>query len=227
MKQILLYLKLVLPTLQVNFVATAFITDATGFKLTEMSARFVRCCLVKKPIAKPNLFLRQWFLHIVRLTLVGILAVSGCNSNDSGESLRVQRKPTPQEAKNNPSPSVHKQVGEASWYGPGFHGQETANGETFDQKDLTAAHPSLPMGTTAKVTNLENGKKVEVRINDRGPFTHDRAIDLSSAAANELGMKKDGTTQVKIETKPKPKKKKHFVKHTRKKIAVKKLIAAH
>ena len=227
MKQILLYLKLVLLILQVNFVATASITEATRFKLTRMSARFVSCCLVKKPIAKLNLFLRKWFSHIVRLTLVGFLAVSGCNSKDSGEYLIEHSKPNSQEGKTSPSPPVHKQVGEASWYGPGFHGQETANGEIFDQKDLTAAHPSLPMGTTAKVTNLENGKKVEVRINDRGPFTQNRAIDLSSAAANELGMKKDGTTQVKIETKPKPKKKKHFAKNTRNKTVVKKLIAAH
>jgi rare lipoprotein A len=86
-------------------------------------------------------------------------------------------------------------------YGPGFQGKETANGETFDQKDMTAARPSLPMGTKAKVTNLENGKKVEVRINDRGPYANDRVIDLSGAAAKKLGMKGDGTTQVKIETK--------------------------
>jgi rare lipoprotein A len=227
MKQIILYLKRVLLILQAIFVAAAFIIDATGFKLTKMSARFVRCCIVRKSIIKLNLFLRKWFARIARLTLVSVLAISGCNSNNSGESLRVQGKPTPQVAKNNPSPSINKQVGVASWYGPGFHGQETANGETFDQKDLTAAHPSLPMGTTAKVTNLENGKKVQVRINDRGPFIQDRAIDLSSAAANKLGMKKDGTTQVKIETKTKTKinkktKKKHFAKYKRKKIEIKK-----
>jgi rare lipoprotein A len=96
-------------------------------------------------------------------------------------------------------------VGEASWYGPGFQGNETANGETFDQKKMTAAHPSLPMGTQATVTNLENNKKVEVRINDRGPYVGDRAIDLSRAAAKKLDMEEDGTTQVKIETKPRPK----------------------
>jgi rare lipoprotein A len=106
---------------------------------------------------------------------------------------------------------VHKEVGEASWYGSGFQGQETANGETFDQKDMTAAHPSLPMGTKAKVTNLENGKKIEVRINDRGPFAKNRIIDLSSAAAKKLDMKKGGTAQVKIETKSIKKKKKGSV----------------
>ena len=73
-------------------------------------------------------------------------------------------------------------------------------------KEMTAAHPSLPMGSKAEVTNLENGKKVEVTINDRGPYAKDRAIDLSSGAAKKLDMKKDGTAQVKIETKPTKKK---------------------
>jgi rare lipoprotein A len=67
---------------------------------------------------------------------------------------------------------------------------------------MTAAHPTLPMGTKAKVTNLENGKKVEVRINDRGPYADDRVIDLSGAAAKKLDMKEGGTAEVKIETKP-------------------------
>src|SRR6266571_2294638 len=75
------------------------------------------------------------------------------------------------------------QVGVASWYGPGFHGNRTANGEIYDQYELTAAHPSLPLGTRVMVTNLENGRAVQVRINDRGPFVGGRAIDLSYAAA--------------------------------------------
>jgi rare lipoprotein A len=100
-----------------------------------------------------------------------------------------------------PNPN-HKEVGEASWYGPGFHGKETANGETFNQNKMTAAHPSLPLGTKADVTNLENGKKVEVRINDRGPYAEDRVIDVSRAAAKKLGMEEEGTTEVKIESKP-------------------------
>jgi len=134
--------------------------------------------------------------------LIGALVFSGCNSEHSGE----QGKPTPQEKGSAASKPIHKEVGEASWYGPGFQGQETANGETYDQKGMTAAHPSLPMGSKAEVTNLENGKKVEVTINDRGPYAKDRAIDLSSGAANKLDMKKDGTAQVKIETKPTRKK---------------------
>jgi rare lipoprotein A len=100
----------------------------------------------------------------------------------------------------------YKEVGEASWYGPGFQGNETANGETFDQNKMTAAHPSLPLGSKADVTNLENGKKVEVKINDRGPYAEDRAIDLSRAAAKKLDMEEDGTAKVKIEAKPNPQK---------------------
>src|SRR6058998_2315837 len=77
-----------------------------------------------------------------------------------------------------PPPVEHGvQVGVASWYGPGFHGNRTANGEVFDQNELTAAHPSLPLGSHVMVTNLTNGRTVEVRINDRGPFVGGRAID--------------------------------------------------
>jgi rare lipoprotein A len=89
--------------------------------------------------------------------------------------------------------------GQASWYGPGFHGKKTASGEIFDQGRLTAAHKTLPLGTRAKVTNLENGNSVEVEINDRGPYVGDRVIDLSRAAANALGFVESGLTLVRIE----------------------------
>ena len=91
------------------------------------------------------------------------------------------------------------QVGVASWYGPGFHGNRTANGEIYDQYELTAAHPSLPLGTRAMVTNLENGRSVEVRINDRGPFVGGRAIDLAYGAARTIRMVGAGTARVRIE----------------------------
>lgn len=97
--------------------------------------------------------------------------------------------------------AVVEQVGEASWYGKGFHGKKTASGEKFDQNDLTAAHPTLPLGTEATVTNLETGKSVEVEINDRGPYTKGRDLDLSRKAAKEIGMTKDGAAPVKIEAK--------------------------
>ena len=95
--------------------------------------------------------------------------------------------------------TVVEQVGEASYYGRGFHGKKTATGEKFDQNDKTAAHPTLPLGTKATVTNLDNGTSVDVRINDRGPYVKGRDIDLSKGAAKELGMTKDGVAPVKIE----------------------------
>jgi rare lipoprotein A len=94
---------------------------------------------------------------------------------------------------------IVEQVGEASFYGPGFHGKKTATGEKFDQNDRTAAHPTLPLGTKATVTNLENGNSVDVKINDRGPYIRGRDIDLSKAAAKELGMIKGGVAPVRIE----------------------------
>lgn len=101
------------------------------------------------------------------------MANSGCSSEFSGEYSGNQDKQAQQEVRNTTAKSTRKEVGEASSYGPWFQGKETANGETFDQKDLTAAHPTLPMGTKTKVTNLENGKKVEARSNDREPFAAD------------------------------------------------------
>lgn len=88
--------------------------------------------------------------------------------------------------------------GNASWYGPGFDGRLTANGETFDQQEMTAAHPDLEFGTKVKVTNLQNGRSVVVRINDRGPFIRDRIIDLSAAAARALNMMSSGVAPVRL-----------------------------
>ena len=80
------------------------------------------------------------------------------------------------------------QKGAASWYGPGFHGKRTANGEKFNTHALTAAHKSLPFGTEVRVTNEHTGSSVVVRINDRGPYAHGRVIDLSKAAAEAVGI---------------------------------------
>jgi rare lipoprotein A len=91
------------------------------------------------------------------------------------------------------------ETGLASWYGPRFHGNRTASGEIFNQHDFTAAHRTLPWGSKVKVTNTANGKSVEVRINDRGPFGKGRIIDLSRAAARVLGMVGSGITTVRIE----------------------------
>lgn len=94
----------------------------------------------------------------------------------------------------------YDEVGIASWYGPGFHGKTTANGEVFDQNKISAAHRTLPMPSVVKVTNLENGLVLEkVRINDRGPFARNRIIDLSKKAADELGFIKNGVAKVRVE----------------------------
>jgi rare lipoprotein A len=89
--------------------------------------------------------------------------------------------------------------GTASWYGGKFHGRKTANGETYNQHALTAAHRYLPFGTEVVVTNSNNGESVVVRINDRGPFTGGRIIDLSHEAANRIGMINSGTARVIVE----------------------------
>ncbi len=91
------------------------------------------------------------------------------------------------------------QKGEASWYGPGFNGKKTANGEVFNMNKLTAAHKKLAFGTKVRVTNLKNNKSVVVKINDRGPFVKGRVIDLSKKAAQQIDMIKTGHVPVKIE----------------------------
>jgi len=91
-------------------------------------------------------------------------------------------------------------TGIASWYGPGFAGEKTANGERYKPSGLTAAHKTLPFGTCVKVTNLANNESVIVRINDRGPYVRGRLIDLSQGAAKKISMLHHGTTKVKIET---------------------------
>ena len=95
--------------------------------------------------------------------------------------------------------AAFRQVGVASWYGPGFHGRLTASGERFDQNDLTAAHRNLPLGSEVRVTNLENGRTVTVEINDRGPYVKNRVLDLSKAAARRLGIIENGVAKVRIE----------------------------
>ena len=93
----------------------------------------------------------------------------------------------------------YKETGIASWYGPKFHGKKTANGEIFDQYEVSAAHRTLPMPSVVRVTNLENGRSLKVRINDRGPFAHSRIIDMSRRAAQLLGFEQKGTAKVLVE----------------------------
>lgn len=93
----------------------------------------------------------------------------------------------------------YDEVGIASWYGPQFHGKLTANGELFDMHRLTAAHKTLPLPSLVRVTNLENGRSAVLRLNDRGPFAGNRIIDLSKAAAERLGSKKQGLAKMRVE----------------------------
>jgi rare lipoprotein A len=92
----------------------------------------------------------------------------------------------------------YNKTGIASWYGPGFHGKRTANGETYDQNALTAAHKTLPMPSIVQVTNLDNGRSIKVTVNDRGPYAYGRVIDMSRRGAQLLGFHRKGTARVRV-----------------------------
>ena len=114
----------------------------------------------------------------------------------------IAKIPSPPETEQAPpatSQPTMMETGVASWYGPKFHGKLTASGEVFNQEKFTAAHQTLPWGSRVKVINLANGKSVDVRINDRGPFGKGRIIDVSRAAARALGMVGRGLTTVRVE----------------------------
>jgi len=96
----------------------------------------------------------------------------------------------------------YDESGIASWYGPGFHGRSTANGEVFDENDVTAAHRTLPLPSVVRVTNLGNGRSLVVRVNDRGPFAHGRIIDMSRRSAQLLGFETQGIAKVRVEILP-------------------------
>jgi len=119
----------------------------------------------------------------------------------SPDELREATTPSaPPTPKLTPSTDVVRVItGEASWYGPGFYGNRTANGEVFQPGTMTAAHRTLPFGTKVRVTNLWNGRSAVIRINDRGPFIHHRVIDLGHGAASELGLIASGIAQVRLE----------------------------
>jgi rare lipoprotein A len=104
-----------------------------------------------------------------------------------------------------PSSAVSKsavQIGIASWYGPHFQGRRTADGARYDMRKLTAAHRTLPLGSKVRVTNLDNGRSVEVTINDRGPVPKSRVIDLSKKAAQDIGIVKHGVAMVRLDVAP-------------------------
>jgi rare lipoprotein A len=129
--------------------------------------------------------------HLAGWTVMAVLTVlTGCSTApDRGRPGRDAAAPTK-------SAGAELGRGKASWYGPGFHGKRTASGERFDMNDLTAAHRTLPFGTRVRVRNLQNGREVVVRINDRGPRIGDRIIDLSKAAAAALDLLQAGEAPV-------------------------------
>jgi len=136
------------------------------------------------------------FLSILVIAAGNIGAAENAEAAETAEIADAEDTQTDSATDETPSFS---QSGYASWYGGKFQGRRTASGEIFDTHKLTAAHKTLPFGTIVTVTNLKNGKKVDVRINDRGPFVKGRIIDLSMAAAREIELLGDGVGRVKID----------------------------
>ncbi len=151
------------------------------------------------------------------LILAALLALAGCASSAPPPAAPVAAAPAV--AATGPGPhfkvgqpyrilgkwyypefvTYYEAEGIASWYGASYHGRRTANGEIYDMDALTAAHPTLPLPSVVRVTNLENGKALLLRVNDRGPFLKSRLIDLSRAAARELDFEEQGLTKVHVE----------------------------
>lgn len=143
------------------------------------------------------------------LAAMAIASCSTMNLPDAPKTIGVPAKPNPHYKVGAPykiddrwyAPKVdeaYDEEGVASWYGDDFHGKLTANGEIFDKRRLSAAHKTLPMPTLVEVQNLGNGNRIIVRVNDRGPFKGDRVIDLSHAAATELGFAGEGLARVRV-----------------------------
>ena len=143
-------------------------------------------------------------VFLLALLVCCALALAGCGGSRSWRKGGVAgTKPYTVRGKTYyPLKSAHGFVeeGVASWYGPGFHGKTTANGERYNQYAMTAAHKLLPLGTKVRVTHLGNGRSVIVRVNDRGPVVDDRVIDLSRTAATRLNMMGSGTARVRIQS---------------------------
>jgi rare lipoprotein A len=133
---------------------------------------------------------------MVALLIVGLGAAQGSNNSEASSSQTSPRKAKSckQVSKNQPY-----QIGTASWYGEYFDGKPTASGEDYNMFDMTAAHPSLPLGSYVRVTNLRNGRAVVVKVNDRGPIVQGRIIDLSFGAAQVLQFQDHGLQRVRLD----------------------------
>ena len=131
------------------------------------------------------------FVPVLMFASLLVAGALGCASTDGGGGLpRVSF---------DDEEDRDAEVGKASYYAHRFHGRSTASGETYDETKLTAAHRTLPFGTRVRVTNLENGRSVSVRINDRGPHRKGRVIDVSYVAAKRLGFVRDGVARVRVQ----------------------------
>jgi rare lipoprotein A len=133
---------------------------------------------------------------MIGLLVVGLGAAQGPNNSEasSAQTSQIPKSEPSKQAKTRPY-----QVGTASWYGEFFDGRMTASGEDYDMYDLTAAHPTLPLGSYVKVTNLRNGRAVVVKVNDRGPIVAGRIIDLSYGAAQVLDFQQRGLQKVRLD----------------------------
>ena len=157
----------------------------------------------------PLIFWRYWAVAVCAVTITGLGGVADAYVAPNAQYPTINIV-MPEQDPQAPAPLVEMlpgeldsapapgQVGLASWYGHQEQGRPTANGERFDQRKLTAAHRTLPLPSHVRVTNLENGKSVVVRVNDRGPFIPGRVLDLSTGAAQALGMQKEGVALVRI-----------------------------
>lgn len=165
--------------------------------------------------------MRSRFIFALSAVLLAGTVLSGCGGGKAGKTIETGVASSPYASGNYPGilkigtpydiagrtyiPAYdphYVEEGMASWYGPGFHGRSTANGERYDQNGLTAAHRTLPMPSMVRVTNLENGRSAVLKVNDRGPFAKDRIIDLSKKSAETLDVIAKGTARVRVEYLP-------------------------
>ena len=135
---------------------------------------------------------------MIAALIVGLRAAQGPN-NSEASSAPIRAVPAKPEIRNQTGKNQPYQIGTASWYGEYFVGKPTASGEDFDMYDMTAAHPTLPLGSYVRVTNLRNGRAVVVKVNDRGPIVPGRIIDLSYGAAQVLRFEHRGLQRVRLD----------------------------